>query len=154
MRIDLLQTDFVALHNFLDFEYSPLLDHAGNGQLPSATAAIDIGGEVTNIVVSSPQSLWFHSCGVAGHSFTRALVKEFKLTVARAEQLKRLPHSAERLSDFYEVLSPVCGDLLKEVQHCLAAYAQARPDRPIQSVLGVGGGAMLHGLFRYLRCGR
>jgi type IV pilus assembly protein PilM len=154
VRVDLLQTDFVALHNFLMFEHSLPGDDARPGQLPPALAAIDIGSEVTNIVVSSPESLWFHSCGVAGHSFTRALVKEFNLTIARAEQLKRHPHSAERLSDLYAALTPVFGDLLGEVQHALAAYAQARPNCPIQHVLGVGGGAMLHGLFRYLRCGR
>ena len=54
-------------------------------------AAVDVGCDVTNIVVSSPQSLWFHSCGVAGQSFTRALVREFKLSVAQAEQLGARP---------------------------------------------------------------
>jgi Tfp pilus assembly PilM family ATPase len=117
-------------------------------------ATLDIGAETTNIIVSSPQSLWFRSCGVAGHSFTRALVKEFNLSLAQAEQRKRAPELAERLSDVYETLSPVLADLVGEVQQSLIAYEPTRPGHPVQRVLGFGGGAMLHGLFRHLRCGR
>ena len=111
---------------------SPTSIFAAPGEPPSAkpcpvAAALDVGCDVTNIVVSSPQSLWFHSCGVAGQSFTRALVKEFNLSIAQAEQLKRAPESAERLSDLYEALSPVFDDLLKEAQESLAAYAETDP---------------------------
>ncbi len=117
-------------------------------------ATLDIGCDVTNVVVSSPQSLWLRTCGVAGHNFTRALVKEFNLTLAQAEQQKRTPESVERLSDLYEALLPVFDDLLKEVQHSLAAYTESQPDHPVQQVVALGGGFLLHGLFRYLRCGR
>jgi type IV pilus assembly protein PilM len=154
VRVDVLQTDALALHNFLVYEYCGATEDTKQAEACPVLAALDIGAEVTNIVVSSRHSPWLHSCGVAGHSFTRALVKEFNLTLAQAEQRKRAPESAERLSDAYEALSPLFDDLLKEVQQSLIAYAQTRPDQPIQRVLGFGGGAMLHGLFRYLRCGR
>ncbi len=117
-------------------------------------AAVDVGCNVTNLVVSSPQSLWFRSCGVAGHSFTRALVTEFKLSLAQAEQRKRSPESAERFSDLYEAISPVFEDLLQELRQALAAYAVAQPDRPVQRLLGVGGGLSLHGMLRWLWHGR
>jgi Tfp pilus assembly PilM family ATPase len=155
VRVDLLQTDFVALHNFLAYEY---LSTGKTGSQPvppcRVAAALDVGCDVTNIVVSSPQSLWFHSCGVAGQSFTRALVREFKLSVAQAEQLKRRPESAERMSDLYGSLAPVFSDLLRETQHALAACAAAQPDLPVERVFVLGGGILLHGLFRYLRCER
>ena len=152
--VDILQPDFIALHNFLAHEYL-----SASGDLPAAdaavaVAAVDVGCDVTNLVISSPQSLWFRSCGVAGHSFTRALVKEFKLSVAQAEQRKRSPESSERFSDLYEAMSPVFEDLLKELQQALAAYSIAQPDRPIQHILGVGGGFSLHGLLRWLWHGR
>ena len=150
--VDILQPDFIALHNFLAHEYL-----SASGDLPAAdaaVAAVDVGCDVTNLVISSPQSLWFRSCGVAGHSFTRALVKEFKLSVAQAEQRKRSPESLERFSDLYEAMSPVFEDLLKELQQALAAYSIAQPDRPIQHILGVGGGFSLHGLLRWLWHGR
>jgi type IV pilus assembly protein PilM len=152
--VDVLQTDFLALHNFLAFEYFAGPENAKKGEACPVMAALDIGAEATNIVVSSPHSLWFHGCKVAGYSFTRALVKEFHLTLAQAEQQKRDPESTDRISRVYEALSPVLDDLSKEVQQSLSAYSQAHPDNPLQRVLGFGGGAMLHGLFRCLRCGR
>lgn len=153
VQVDLLQPDFVALHNFLVYDCLAPPGDSPSGEAYSTEAAVDIGCDVTNVVVSSPHSLWFRSCGVAGHNFTRALVKEFNLTVAQAEQRKRAPESAERLSDLYEALSPVFNDLLKEVQRSLTAYSESQPDRPIRSIFGLGGGFSLHGLFRYLRCG-
>jgi Tfp pilus assembly PilM family ATPase len=81
-------------------------------------------------------------------------VREFNLTVAKAEQRKRAPESAERLSDLYEALSPLLGDLTRELQESLSAYAESQPSCPVHRIVGLGGGFLLHGLFRYLRCAR
>jgi Tfp pilus assembly PilM family ATPase len=153
LRVDALQTDFVGLHNLLVFEYFGG-DAAAPAPAAAAVAGLDVGSDVTNIVVSSPYSLWHHVCGVAGQTFTRALVKEFNLSLARAEQRKRTPEREGRLSDLFETLRPVCEELLKETQEALAGYAQAQPDRPLRQVIGLGGGLGLHGLLRYLRSGR
>jgi len=154
VQMDLLQPDFVALHNFLVYDRLAPFGDSPSDKAHSVAAAVDIGCDVTNVVVSSLHFLWFRSCGVAGQNFTRALVKEFNLTVAHAEQRKRTPESTERFSDFYGALSPVFDDLLNEVQQSLAAYAQAQPAHPVDRVAAVGGGFSLHGLFRHLRCGR
>ena len=154
ISVDMLQTDFLALHNFLVHECLSASGDSPAADANSAVAAVDVGCNVTNLVVSSRQSLWFRSCGLAGHSLTRSLVQEFKLSMAQAEQRKRTPESSERLSDLYAAISPVFEDLLQELQRSLGAYAAAQPDRPIQRVLGVGGGFALHGLLRFLRCGR
>jgi type IV pilus assembly protein PilM len=152
--IDILQPDFIALHNFLVYErLAADANHAGDK--PGSVAAIDVGCDVTNIVISSPTSFWHRSSGVAGQSFTRALVKGLNLTNAQAEQQKRSPHTADRFSDFCQSLAPLFDDLLKETQQSLAAFAEAQPDSPpVQSIVGLGGGFMLHGLFRCLRSGR
>ena len=68
VNVKVLQPDFVALHNFL----AHVQVTSPSGEPPAVAAALDVGATTTNIVVSSPGSLWFHSCGVAGHSFTRA----------------------------------------------------------------------------------
>ncbi len=153
LRVDVLQPDFIALHNFLSHEFF-FTDGGESAPTRPTVAALDIGCDTTNIVVSSPDSLWFHSCGLAGHSFTRALVKEFNWSMTQAEQQKRAPESAERLSDFHTPFAPLFADFLKEVQQSLAAYATVQPDHPVDRVLGLGGGFALHGLFRHLRCGR
>ena len=168
----MLQPDFVALHNLVAYEQGDG-QAAEAGQQPSdsngqpvpagrpadplsaaAVASLDVGCSSTNIIVSSPRSLWYHSCGIGGHSFTRALVQQFNLTVSQAEQQKRAPESAERLSELYAALSPVFADLLGEIQHSLSAYAESQPDCPVRQAFGFGGGFALHGLYRYLRCGR
>jgi Tfp pilus assembly PilM family ATPase len=155
LRVDALQTDFVGLHNLLVFEhFGGEKPAAAPAAAPAAVAALDVGGDVTNIVVSSPYSLWHHVCGVAGQTFTRALVREFNLSLAQAEQRKRAPEAMGRLSDLFEVLRPVCEELPKETQEALAGYAQAQPDRPPRHMVGLGGGLALHGLLRFLRCGR
>jgi type IV pilus assembly protein PilM len=154
VRVDLLQPDFLALHNFLAYDCLASPGDSPSGEAYSVVAAVDIGSDVTNVMVSSPCSVWFRTCGVAGHSFTRALVKEFNLTVAQAEQRKCEPESVERLGDLYDTLSPVFDDLLQEVRRSLSVYAEVQPNRPVQCILGIGGGFSLHGLFRYLRCGR
>ncbi|MBN1591440.1 MAG: pilus assembly protein PilM [Pirellulales bacterium] len=154
MNVDLLQPDVVALHNSLVHDrFACPGDSLPSSDCP-AIGALDVGCDVTNVVVSSPNSLWFRSCRVAGRSFTNALAKEFDLRVDQAEQRKRAPESVERLSDLGEAWSPVFADLLKEVQQSLSAYTQSRPDHPVEQLLGLGGGFALHGLFRYLRCGR
>ena len=154
VRVDVLQPDFVALRDFLAYEEFSASADPSQAEKPSAVAALDIGCDATNLVVSSPDSLWFRGCGVAGHSFTRALVKEFNLTLAQAEDRKRSPETADRFSDFCEALSPVLDDLLDEVRQSLEAYAESHPDRPVERLVGLGGGFLLHGVFRHLRCGR
>jgi type IV pilus assembly protein PilM len=152
--VDVLQPDFIALHNFIAYEMFGATGDGVSAEQHGAIATIDVGADVTNLIVSLPQSVWFHSCGVGGHSFSRALVREWKYSLAQAEQFKREPESAERLSDLYEAMSPVFEDFMKEVQQALSAYAQAHPHRPVERVLGAGGGFALHGLLRYLRFGR
>jgi Tfp pilus assembly PilM family ATPase len=168
IRVDMLQADFVALHNLVLHEYFapsaelPAGQEAESSDSPqsaasapvSAVAAIDVGCDATNVVVSSPHALWYRSCGVAGQTFTRALVRDFNLTVAQAEQLKRAPESAENLACIFESLSPGFDGFFKEAQEALTAYAGAEPQHPMQRVVGTGGGFSLHGLFRHLRCGR
>jgi Tfp pilus assembly PilM family ATPase len=154
LRADLLQPDFIALHNFVAYETFPQPTAQEAKAASPAVGAIDIGGDVTNLVVSSPQSLWFHGCGVAGQSLTRTLVWEYKWSLAQAEQAKRAPESVDCLSEFYDSLTPVFEDLAKELQKSLGAYAEQRPDRPVQRLYCSGGGFLLHGLFRFLRSGR
>ncbi len=154
VQVDVLQTDFIALHNFLAYQYFSDPEDPSPDEPAPVVAALDVGWDVTNVVVSSPQSLWFRTCGVAGHSFTRALLSDFQLSIAKAEQLKRAPEAADRLADVYEALAPVFADFLKEVRESLAIYERVDPARPVQRVVGLGGGFAQHGLLRFLQWGR
>ncbi|HLA83844.1 MAG TPA: pilus assembly protein PilM [Thermoguttaceae bacterium] len=154
LRVDVLQPDFVGLHNFLVHDYLTGSDGGSSTGTGPVVAALDIGADATNFLVSSRDSLWFHACGVDGQSFNRALSKTLRLDAAEAERRKRSPETAERFSDLYGALNSVFEDLLNEVQRSLSLYAGAQPQRPVERLLGLGGGFRLHGLFRFLRCGR
>jgi len=155
LHLDLLQPDFIALHNLLAYDHLSPAGDSPPDKAHTVVAAVDVGCDVTNIIVSSLHSApWFRSCGVSGHSFTRALVKEYKLSFNQAEQLKRAPESAESLSDLYQVMSPVFDELVAEVKRILADYSDSHPDRSVQHIFGLGGGFALHGLLRYFRFGQ
>jgi type IV pilus assembly protein PilM len=154
LRVDVLTPDFVALHNFVAYDDLGEPGQSQSAEGRSAVATLDIGADATNLIVTSPKSLWYRGCGVAAQTFARALVKEFNLSIAQAEQWKRSPESSDRFGDFCEALAPVFDDLLDEVRQALAAHSAARPNERIARVLGVGGGFALHGLLRCLRSGR
>jgi type IV pilus assembly protein PilM len=153
LRVDVLQSDCLALYNFLVF------DHFGNGrgEDPSPPepgrhiALLDVGSSQTHLVVGSPTSVWFRSSGMGGEQFTRALVQELQLTAAQAEELKRRPARAESLNRMYDALEPSLEALVTDARSMLHAFAADNQTQRIERVLGCGGSFRLHGLWRHLR---
>ncbi len=154
-KVDQVQVDWLALAN--------ALVHLGHLQAPealagpsvrSAVAVLDLGSETSQLLVQRPGLLDCRPIRVGGYSFTRALAREFELSVADAENLKRDPRSLELLSRFDEALRPVLDDLVRDMQMGLAA--QSVDDKPlgVRRLYAVGGGMRLHGLWRHLVCGR
>ena len=61
---------------------------------------VNVGGDGSNLLIGSPSGLWVRHLGFGGYSVTR-LVRQFHLTAAQAEELKRNPASAPNLTEFY-----------------------------------------------------
>jgi type IV pilus assembly protein PilM len=141
IRLDALQSDCVALHNALRFE---LEGEQSNGTGP--IAVVDVGADETNFVVSSPRSIWFRSLGLAGHSFTTALLQQFQLTFERAEDLKRHPAKARRYYQFRETLQPLWVQFADEIDRSLCSFRRHSPAVNVGRLFAVGGGMNLHGL--------
>jgi len=156
LAVDLVQSDCLALHNFLSYERADgeeTADRSGGAEdLP--TAVVDLGTETTSVLVSGPHQAWFRSTGFGAHGFNKALVRDLKLTSAQAETLKRDPSKAESPSKMHQAMQPVLEDLVAEVRASLEAFGRSRGRRQIQRILGVGGGFRMHGLLRYLRSAR
>lgn len=151
IAVDAVQSDCLALHNLLQFENR---EEGELHQPNTARMALDVGSDTTNILVTANESIWFRTMGVGGHAFTKALVREFNLTIIQAEDLKRNPTKARRVSHLYEIWEPIFDDMIKELQTALRSYTQLHDDRKIEKIVGVGGGLQLHGLLRYLRIGK
>jgi type IV pilus assembly protein PilM len=141
IRLDSLQSDCLALHNALRYELEgePAV---GTGPI----AVVDVGADETNFVVSSPTSIWFRTFGLAGHSFTTALLQQFQLTFERAEDLKRHPAKARRYYQFRETLQPLSVQFADEIDRSLCSFRRHSPAANIERLLAIGGGANLHGL--------
>jgi type IV pilus assembly protein PilM len=160
LHVDVVQTDCLALGNLVAHEYfdeDEDKDEGGGRPDPSdaaMTAVLDIGSDATNLVISSPRAFWSRTNGIGGYSFTKALVREFRLAVGQAEQLKRNPMTADRASELHEAFRPVFENIVKEIDHAFTFFAKSERERPIRRILAVGGGFQLHGLLRYLRTGR
>ena len=151
IAVDLVQSDNIALHNGLVFE----LLHGWEAEQPAAAvAAIDVGSECTNIVVSSPRCVWFRNIGEGGDSFVRGLVKHLQLTREQAEKVLREPVHARRFYLFREALAPLFIQLGSEVERSLATYRKLFPDHPIRQIYGLGGSFQTLGLLRHLRTGK
>ena len=155
-KIDIVQCDHLALDNFFAYD---LLDGEANGRQrttgPGAAAVIlDVGSDITNIVlIGSESKAWYHS-GFGGHTFSRALLQQFHLTFTQAEELKRNPAIAPSLNRIQKAIDPVFEDLTTEIQRAVASLRKHAPHLKIERILGVGGGFRTHGLLRYLRLGR
>ena len=161
LKVDIVQTDCAALHNFWSYE-----NYRKEGQAAAAEGAkkepspddlvaiVDLGGDAANIIVSSPNLLWFRSLGVGSQSFSRILVQEFNLTFAKAEEVKRNPTAFPRLSKLHESLAPAFEDFVQEINRSLSSLTKVHEGARVKRMVGIGGGLQLHGLLRYLRWGR
>jgi len=149
LTIDVLQSDAVALHNLVVYEFFPASADAVASR--AAVVFVDVGSDSTNVVVSSREGFWFRSVRLGAGDFTKALVKQFKLSFAQAEQLKRDPTKARRLSQLYESLDPSLNELVREIERSLAAYKNERLGLKVERLFALGGGVRMHGVLRHLR---
>ena len=158
IRVHAVQSECIALHNYLMFERGVEHQSAKLGKRPKPkdpkaaeptspppppawpVAIVNIGGDGGNLVVSSPTGIWIRHLGFGGYSINRALVKQFQLTAAQAEQWKRNPTEAPNLSAFFATLEPVMEDFVRELGVSLAAYGKSDHYRPVRQMLGLGGG--------------
>lgn len=151
LRADVVQSDCLALHNALAYEFFAGQD--ATAQSSQAIAAIDLGADATNVVVSGTHGVWFRTLGLGGEAFKRALAEEFRATAAQAERLKRQPAKAPRFHRWQEALESVFDQLSGELERSLLAYAKVHPDQPVRRVYGLGGAMRTFGLLEHLRGG-
>ncbi len=148
LRVDVIQSECLALHNLAVYEFFGGEQEAAASS--QAVALLDVGAEMTNLIISSPTCVWFRSIGVGGETFTAQLVRPFKLTREQAELLKRQPARARRVYQMYDVLEPDLDNLVEEVERSLSNFRRQIPGVTVRRMYGVGGGFHLHGLLRRL----
>ncbi len=152
----LLQSEYLALHNY--HAYQSWWDEKGKPETVAGgdrvRVMLEMGSSGTNMVFSGARTVRARYLGVGGQAFTEALGKEFQLTGAQTERLKRNPTRGPSWRRYEAALAPVLATLSRQIEAALDAYRRDDPGARIERIVTLGGGFQLHGLLRYLRVGR
>ncbi len=137
-----VQSGPLAVYNMAHFD----------GLIGKDTAILlDIGAENTDLVVATQDSLWTRTIPIGGNSFTEALVKSFKLSFSKAENLKRTAATSKYARQIFQAMRPIFADLVQELQRSIGFYSTTHRDTRVEKVVGVGNAFLLPGLQKYLQ---
>lgn len=138
-----VQTIPSALYNFCRYDKQG----AAEG---GATVIVDVGAQNTDLIIVEQNSAWTRNIPLGGNSFTEALVKAFKLSFAKAENLKRTAATSKYARQIFQAMRPVFAELVAEIQRSLGFYGSTHRDVELKSVLAIGNAFRLPGLQKYL----
>ncbi len=144
LRPTTIQTLPAALYNFCHHD---LADELSEG---SAVVLIDVGAQNTNLVIVEPHAAWMRNIPLGGNNFTEALVKAFKLSFSKAEELKRNAAKSKYARQIFQAMRPVFSDLVAEIQRSLGFYSSTHRETELKLVVVCGNAFRLPGLQKYI----
>jgi type IV pilus assembly protein PilM len=154
--VDSVQLAPLALYNFLVFDQLtdlPPADDYDTENPPPSTVILSMGTDASDLVVTNGFRVWQRSIPIGGNHFTKALVKELKLTFAKAEHLKRNASTAPEPKAVFQAMRQVFNELLTEVQRSIGYFTTLDRAAKVQRVLAMGNAMKLPGLRRFLAQG-
>ena len=146
VNVEILQLTPMALANLAIFDLLPDPSEINPEAPPPSVALISMGVDTTDLVVTNGLRIWQRSLSIGGNNFTKALVKDHKLTFGSAEELKRNAVRAEDPKAVYTAMRPVFDDLALEIQRSLSYFTSTDRTAEIGSVYMLGSAAGLRGL--------
>ena len=138
----LMQSAPLAMHDAMFFD-----DQCGD----ETTVRVDIGAENTDLVVTDKIRIWTRTIPIGGNNFTEALANGFKLSFAKAENLKRQASSSKYARQIFQAMRPVFADLVGEIQRSIGFYTSTHRSAKLDRMVGVGNAFRLPGLQKYLQ---
>ena len=145
LRVDTLTLSPVAVYNAFAHE------NAGGTGHGSGTVYLDIGTTSTDIIVVEDETIWLRTLPLGGNHFTQALMKQFKISFAKAEKLKLEAGTSKYAKQIYQAMRGVFNDLVTEIQRSLGFYTSLNRDSELTQIVGVGSTWKLPGLQKYLK---
>jgi type IV pilus assembly protein PilM len=158
LKPQVIDVDSFAMENAFESNY---------GQLQGETIAlVNIGAKTTTInVVEDGISHLTRDFAVAGNQFTKEIQREFNLSFAQAEELKRaqgqiviesdeilltrMPDKDDRSGRISEAVTPVLNKMLSEFRRSFDFYENSIKKRPISRVVLSGGGSRLKNIDKF-----
>ncbi len=115
------------------------------------TVVMDVGTDASNLIITDGgKIIWQRPIPLGGNNFTRALTKELKLTMAKAEHLKRNAAKSPDMASILKAIKPVLTDFVGEVQRSLGYFTNTHRDAHVAHLVGLGSAFKLPGLQKYL----
>lgn len=139
----IIQTIPAALYNFARYDGQAATDEG-------ATVLVDVGAQNTDLIIVEKGGAWMRNIPLGGNNFTEALIKAFKLSFAKAENLKRTAAASKYARQIFQAMRPVFADLVAEIQRSLGFYSSTHRDVELKNVLALGNAFRLPGLQKYL----
>src|SRR5207248_6074925 len=115
------------------------------------TMFMDMGAENADLVIADGSTVWMRTLPLGGNAFTDTLAKMFKVSFAKAEDLKRNAATSKYAKQIFQAMRPVFADLVSEIQRSVGFYASVHGDSRIKKVLALGGRFKVPGLQKYLQ---
>lgn len=151
--VDLVQLTPLALYNCVYFDQMPDLpppEEYDAENPPDSVVVLSLGADSSDLVITNGYRVWQRSLPIGGNHFTKALMKEMKLTFAKAEHLKRNATSAQDPKAVFQAMRPVFSDLQAEVQRSIGYFGTLERSANIKRMIGMGNAMKLPGLRKYL----
>lgn len=145
MRVDMLTLSPVAVYNAFAHE------NAGGTGHGTGTVYLDIGTTSTDIIVVEDETIWLRTLPLGGNHFTQALMKQFKISFAKAEKLKLEAATSKYAKQIYQAMRGVFNDLVTEIERSLGFYTSLNRDAELTRIVGVGSTWKLPGLQKYIK---
>ena len=149
--MDLVQIAPLALYNFLTYDRLGVRPGKDFEAPDEYTIVCDLGADSTTLLISNGDKIWIRNVNIGGNHFTRALVKDQKLTFAKAEHLKCNATKAPDPRAVFQALRPVFNEFVGEIQRSIGYFSSVNRDAKIAKVIGVGNGFRLAGLQKFLQ---
>ncbi len=146
IQVSYVQMAPMALYNYVLYDRPDLV--SSNSR---ATVVLNVGAEITDLVVCTKSAVWQRCILIGGNTFTRAIADTFRLNFEKAEKLKRTAPVSKYARQIFQAMRPVFSDLASEVQRSLGFFKSSNPNTKVVRVIGMGGGTKLRGLLKYLQ---
>lgn len=116
-----------------------------------ASVILDIGAQNSDLIISDGESLWTRNIPIGGNHFTEALLKTFKLSFNKAENLKRTAASSKYARQIFQAMRPVFADLVAEIQRSIGFFTGSRRNVKLAKVVAMGNAFQLPGMVKFIQ---
>jgi type IV pilus assembly protein PilM len=142
MNVQVVQMSPLAVYNAMYYD---------NRLSDGTTMILDLGAENADLIIADGDSVWLRSVPIGGNNFTEALVKSFKLSFAKAEELKRNAQTSKYARQIFQAMRPIFADLVAEIQRSVGFYSSVHRESRIKRIVALGNTFRLPTLQKYLQ---